>query len=393
MEKISIVTEKIKPRLLTLNFALICLLYLALYMIFHSLNTTLPIYIKQFGGTTKIAGLALTSLTVAAIISRPITGFLLDKYGRKRLLISGLLLFLVPSIIYIWMIPIPLLIIFRFVQGSGWGIGHTAVSTVALDIIPHERTGEGLGFFSLFNSVSMALSPAIALWLVFHYSFRELFIACLFLMVCIFFMVFLIRYPTIERQLNGSKFYLIEKASLRPSVIIFLVLFANSSTTSFLALYALELGLKTAGFFFTAVALTTLISRPLSGLIVDKLKQKGFDICFLIGVIAVVNGILVLSFTSTSLHLVIAGLFYGFCSGFIYSIMLVLSIHSVSQEKKGAANATYWTAFDMGVSLGSIFWGFIAAAFGYRLMFSLTIIPLLIAIVIYFRPKFSLSQL
>ncbi|RJX29418.1 MAG: MFS transporter [Dethiobacter sp.] len=389
MEKLSGVTEQLKPRLLTLNFALICLSNLTLYMVFHSLNTSLPIYIKQFGGTTKIAGLALTSLTVAAIISRPLTGWSLDKYGRKLLLIGGLLLFLIPSIIYIWMIPVLLLIIFRFVQGLGWGIGHTAVSTVALDIVPSERMGEGLGFFSLFNSVSMALSPAIALWLIYHYSFRELFIVCFFLMIGTFFVVLLIRYPIIEKQLNDYKFKFMEKAALRPALIIFLVLFANSSVTSFLALYAIDLGLKTAGFFFTAMALTTLISRPLSGLIVDRLRQKGFDICFVIGAIAVVIAILVLVLSSTSLHLVVAGLLYGLCSGFIYSIMLVLSIRSVFAGEKGAANATYWTALDMGVALGSLFWGFIAAAFGYRLMFNLTIIPILIAIFIYFKYRIS----
>jgi predicted MFS family arabinose efflux permease len=64
--------------------------------------------------------------------------------------------------------------------------------------------------------------------------------------------------------------------------------------------------------------------------------------------------------------------------------MLTLAISSVSPEKRGAANATFWIGFDIGVALGSVLWGIVAAAMGYRLMFNLTIIPLVIALAVYF---------
>ena len=65
----------VQERLWTLNFILICFSAFASFLAFHSLHPTLPIYIEKFGGTAKIAGLALTSLTVAAIFSRPVTGW------------------------------------------------------------------------------------------------------------------------------------------------------------------------------------------------------------------------------------------------------------------------------------------------------------------------------
>lgn len=383
-----------KPRLWSLNFIIVCLSNLTLYMVFHSLNSTLPIYIEQFGGTTKIAGLALTSLTVAAIIARPITGWYLDKYGRMLLLIGGLILFLIPSIIYIRMIPVVLLIIFRFVQGLGWGVGHTAISTVALDIVPPERMGEGLGFYSLFNSLSMALSPAIALWLIFQYSFRELFIACSYLTLCTLIVSLFIRFPKIEKQTSSPGFELLEIAAMWPSIVIFFVVFANSSAISFLALYTIDLGLtaSAAGLFFTAMALTTLTSRPLSGIIVDRTGQKGFDFCVMIGSIAAFIAILVLVYAFKPMHLLVAGLLYGLCSGFLQSIMLILSIRNAPIEKKSIANALYWTAVDMGVASGSLFWGFIAAAFGFKLMFGLNLIPVMLAIFIYFTSRTGTKQ-
>lgn len=376
---------QVKPALWSLNFVIVCLSNFILLMVFSSLNTTLPVYIEQFGGTTKIAGLALTSLSVAAFISRLITGWSLDKYGRRLFLMGGLILFLTPTVIYIRMIPVILLIIFRFIQGLGWGIGHTALSTVATDIVPRERMGEGLGFYGITASISTALSPAMALWLIHHYSFRELFIACFILSLGTLIGVLFIRYPKNETQVSGSKFKLLEKAALTPSIVAFFVALATSSVFSFLALYTIDLGLKTAaGFFFTAMASTSFASRPLSGVIVDRIGKKGFDLCVVIGFVAVIAAIFFLVYISTPLHLIIAGLLYGLCFGFFQSIMLILSVRSVPAEKKGTANAFYWTALDMGMAIGSLFWGVVAAAFGYKNMFNLTMIPIIVAVVIYF---------
>jgi MFS family permease len=389
MGKTSTVTQQPAIPLLTLNFALICLSNLTLYMVFYGLNPTLPIYIEQFGGTTEIAGLALTSLTLAAIISRPVTGWCVDKYGRRLFLVIGLLLFLLPSLIFIWMIPVWWLILLRFVQGLGWGVGHTAVTNVALDVVPPQRMGEGMGYFTLFTSIAMALSPPIALWMISQYSFQSLFTVTALVIICTLIVTFFIRYPRVEKPPAGERPVFLEKSALLPSLVILLIMFSYTAVVSFLALYALDLGLQTAGYFFTASAITTMAARPLSGYIVDKTGRKGFNICFGIGTVAPIIALVILAFLSSTLHLVIAGLLYGVCLGFIYSTILIITVRRAPPERKGAANATYWTAVDVGMAVGSMFWGFIAASMGYQLMFILTIIPLAAAIFIYYNYRLS----
>jgi MFS family permease len=389
MEKALTVIERQAAPLVTMNFAIICMSNLTLYMVFYGMNPTLPIYIEQFGGTTKIAGLALTSLTLAAIIARPVTGWCIDKYGRRLVLIIGLIMFLLPSLVFIRMIPVLWLILFRFIQGLGWGVGHTAVTNVALDVVPLQRIGEGLGYFTLFTSIAMALSPPIALWLIDQYSFQLLFIVSSLVIICTLIVILFIRYPRIEKPPTGDRPVFLEKSALLPSLVIFLIMFPYSAIVSFLALYALNLGLQTAGYFFTAMAFTTMVARPLSGYIVDKMGRKGFDICFGIGTVPPIIALVILVFLSSTLHLVIAGLLYGVCVGFILSTILILAVRRAPPERKGAANATYWTAIDVGVAGGSMFWGFIVADLGYRLMFSLTIIPFAIAIFIYYKYRIS----
>lgn len=103
-----------------------------------------------------------------------------------------------------------------------------------------------------------------------------------------------------------------------------------------------------------------------------------------LGVTAIVTAMYTLAITSTSYHLAIGGIFFGIGFGLIQPGMLALCINYVPPSRRGAANATYWTAFDIGVALGSILWGMVTEIVGYEAMFKLGIIPPLLAMLYYF---------
>ncbi len=383
-----------KPPLWTTSFILICLSALTTFVAFHSLLPTLPVYIQQFGGSTSLAGMALGSLTVAAVLTRPITGWALDNYGRRLIYLGGILLFTIPTIIYIWMIPVVALIFFRFIQGMGWGMCNTSSATIASDVVPAKRMGEGMGFFSLAASISLAISPGIGLWIVDSFSFPALFISCSVLMLVSLLLALPIKYPQREKQKEKIKFVFMERAALRPAMVILFVTFTYSAVLSFLALFVRAQGMGTAGVFFLTLALTTLITRPLSGLIVDRRGNSGYDFAVIVGTLATLVAMPILAQTSTLTHLVVSAVFYGIGFGFIQPTMVALCISKVPPERRGGANATYWTAFDIGVATGSISWGLIADAFGYSTMFNLTMIPVAVAAAIYFfsRPKSATNR-
>ncbi len=373
-----------RPRLWTLNFMLVCLSALSVYIAFHSLIPTLPVYIEKYGGSKGTAGLALAFLTAAAVVIRPVTGWALDGYGRRAILFAGLIVFLIPSVFYVFMIPLIPLLFFRLVQGFGWGICNTSQATVASDVLPRKRMGEGLGFFSLTVSISLATAPAIGLWLMDRFSFRVLFAAGSVLTAVSLVLAMLIRYPRLEMPVARARFVFMEKAALRPALVVLLVTVTYSSLLSFLALFARQKGMNSAGLFFITLAVTTLISRPLSGAIVDRKGLRGYNFVVPVGLVAVMAGLAVLARISTSLQLVEGGVLYGIGFGLIQPAMLTLCINSVPPARRGAANATYWTAFDIGVAAGSILWGMAADAFGYEMMFNLNLIPALLALAVYF---------
>lgn len=108
----------------------------------------------------------MATLTVASVIIRPFAGLVLDTRDRRKLiLLFEIVLFLIPSALYIFLVPFWALLILRFVQGLGWGITHTTMATVATDIVPSLRLAEGMGTFYVTGSMASALAPLMCLWL------------------------------------------------------------------------------------------------------------------------------------------------------------------------------------------------------------------------------------
>ena len=136
-------------QLWTKNFIIITLLNFLIFFSFQMLQPTLPIYVKELGGTDSVVGLVTGIFTVSALIARPFAGKTLDKIGRKPVFIIGLAIFAASVLAYSWLPIIGLILFFRLIHGFGWGISNTAVNTIASDNIPKARFGEGMGYFSL----------------------------------------------------------------------------------------------------------------------------------------------------------------------------------------------------------------------------------------------------
>ncbi|MGM0689375.1 MAG: MFS transporter [Bacillota bacterium] len=396
MEKVDAVKSKSgtneNPKLWTKDFIFICLSSFFLFLAFHSMIPTLPIYMERFGGGASGAGLPLAALTIGAVLTRPVTGWALDVYGRKAIFFGGLLLFLIPVFFYIWMIPAYFLIIMRFFQGMGWGIGNTASSTVASDIVPLRRMGEGMGIFTLTLTLPMAVSPAISLWVLDRYSFSLLFgITSLLTLLSIMF-VFFIRFPRQEKQKIKPKFNLLEKSGIKPALVILMFTISYSSMLSFLPVYALSQNIESTGLFYTAFALATLMTRPLSGMFVDRKGEKGFNLAIATGCICICIALIIVARASLISHLIMGGILYGIGFGMGQPTIHALCIRSAPPQKRGAANATYWTAYDVGIFLGSIIWGLVVTLAGYHLMFYLNILPITIALIIHFMPYRNKKQ-
>lgn len=386
-----------KPKLWTANYLLVWSSTLILFLAFTSMTPTLPLYMERYGNIAGAAGFPLAALTIGAVLSRPFAGWGLDLYGRKRIFWGGMMLFILPSIIYIGMVEATLLIALRFIQGIGWGFCNTAVNTVASDNIPIKRMGEGMGYFTLTSSIAMLAGPAIGLWLVDNYSFSLYFTAALLILFISVIPMLFVKYQRAEKNIQKQKQKLkpvfMDKDGLKPAFVTLLYCLGNSAAFSFLPVYAMTQGVTNSWVFFTSFPISSIIFRPLFGALLDKKGKKGCDLVVVIGIIAQILAMLVLARTSSTFHLILGGSFFGIGFGALQLAMFADTIRRMPVHKRGAANATFWTAFDLGIAAGSILWGLLAALWGFFMMFHLTIIFTAAALLVYFfMPSRPLPQ-
>lgn len=374
-----LLTRPQEEALWTKNFVLICIINLFIFTGFQMLLPTIPVYVEKLGGQESMAGLVMGAFTISAMLIRPWAGNAIDSLGRKPIFFFGLVIFILSVLAYIWAPSVLILLLLRFIHGFGWGSSSTAAGTIAADLIPKSRLGEGMGYYSLTSTLAMAMAPSIGLYLISQKGFTTMFMVSATLVFTALLLANFLTYRPLETKAK-TQGALFEPAAFLPSLMIFFCTMTYGSIVSFIALYAREQGITNIGPFFTVYALTIAISRPLGGIIVDR---RGFNVVVIPGLILVILTMLILSQASGLPTFLLAASLYGMGFGTLHSTLQAMAIKGLPPNRRGAANGTFFSAFDLGIGGGSILWGVVAQQWGYSTMYLWVALPALIALTIY----------
>jgi MFS family permease len=372
-----------RPKIWTKDFIGITIINLLIFMGFQMLLPTLPLYVKSLGGADSAIGWITGLTTISALIIRPVSGVAVDKWGRKVILLAGIGLIIAVTLSY-WLFPyVGVILAIRFLHGFGWGASSTSSNTVATDVISKERFGESMGFFSLSSGLAMALAPGLGLALLAGGDASNLMFTSTGFGVVAFCLALFFRYRTIERQqIATKKAAIFEPASILPAIVMFFVSTAYGSIVSFLSIYALEKGIANIGMYFFVYAAAMLVTRPIFGRLVDRLK---FSAAMYPGLILLIIAMVILSQASTMLSFLFVALLFGVGFGAVQSSLQTLAVIYASKDRLGAANATFFTGFDGGIGFGSIIAGVVSSALGYNWMYlTFAIFPALAGILYFF---------
>ncbi|ELC8442590.1 MFS transporter [Clostridium perfringens] len=365
-------------RLWTKSYIMLTVKALLLFSGFYLLMPTLPMFIKQLGGSDSQVGFIIGVFTISAVIIRPIVGGLMDKYGRRIFIISGLLFFAITMYFYDWVTGIIFLIILRILHGVSWAIATTSIGTAVTDVIPTSRRGEGMGWYGLAMTLGMALGPILGLWVIKSYSFHYLFLVCTALALIAFILSFVTKIPKVKNT-EKQQISFFEKTVLPIAIVTFFLSLTFGGITTFLPLFATKIQVN-AGTFFLVYAITLILTRPITGKISDK---HGEGIIIIPALIILAIALLVLTLTKGNIGLVITAILYGIGFGSAQSALQVATIRLAPPEKRGVANATFFTAFDLGIGLGSIILGFVLQLMGYQMLFIVCALSALISLLIF----------
>ncbi len=139
-------------------------------------NVALPHMAADLSASQDQINWVLTSYIVASAIALPISGWLADKVGRKRLLLISVVGFTVASVLCASAVSLTEMVVFRAFQGvSGAFIVPLAQATL-FDINPREKHGQAMALFGGGVMIGPILGPVLGGWLTDNYNWRWVFL-------------------------------------------------------------------------------------------------------------------------------------------------------------------------------------------------------------------------
>ena len=151
-----------KEKIWNRDFVLLILSNFLMYITYYAILSALPVYLVSDLHASKMqVGLVVGVYTIASVLVRPFSGFALDKFGRRTIFLSGLIIYTFLLVGYLVALSITSIILLRFAQGLTWGFTTVSGSTIAVDNIPTSKRGEGIGYFSLSTTLGMSVGPVI----------------------------------------------------------------------------------------------------------------------------------------------------------------------------------------------------------------------------------------
>lgn len=359
-----------KERLWTKNFTLLVLITLFSFVVRQMAMSTFPMMVEWAGGSNSVAGALTLLLTAASIVVRLFSGPLTDRFGRRAFMVLGAIIFAFSTVMIAVFPNLYVIAVMQLFFGAGLSCITTASGAAVVDVAPASRLGEGLGFYTLGNSVAMAIGPAMGLYLIGlgdGKSYRLLYVFATAVLVFTAFMGAAVSYKAPKRERIRLSFReMIEPSTLPAAFLQFLAIFSFTSVISYIATYAAEAGIGNIGSFFTVYAIGMILIRLVIGRIVDKGKECQVVMASMIVMAAAFLGIV---FASSLAELMILALVLGFGQGAVMPTLQNAAMKHVTPERRGAGNATYQLFSDIGTGIGAAVWGVVADNMGFSAIY------------------------
>lgn len=365
-------TEKARPameRLWNSNYLRVWGANFCLFFSFMLLTPLLPLYLTDtYGASKQEIGFVLSGYTLVALAVRSLSGYIVDSFPRKKVLLLSFFCFALFFAGYILAGTLAFFTIVRTLHGAPFGVATVSNSTVAIDVLPSSRRSEGIGYYGLSNNLATAISPTVAL-LIYQVwpDFDVLFALSLAVGMGAFVLncgVKLKTRPLLKNlmPLSLDRFILTKGWSQGLCVVCFA--FSYGVISTYIALYAKEhLGITGGtGLFFFLLALGLILSR-LTGS--RSLRRGLITRNATVGVLTALCGYLLFAAVHDPWAYYASALIIGLGNGHMFPAFQMMFINLASNNQRGAANSTLLVSWDVGIGLGILLGGVIADHFGF----------------------------
>src|SRR5262245_21949572 len=347
----------------------------------HGMLVLLPLFIRSLGGDELVIGLLLGLGLGVSVVLRPGIGALLDRLGRRRVLVWGSAVNTVslPLFCLVRHVDEGLVALTIFHLAAG-GALFAAYFTYAADLVPATRRAEGIAIFGIAGMIPNGLGPALGEVMIARAGYPGFFLTATAFALASLLLSTLV--PGLKAEPHGLRLgtpwitsgrdvmHLLRRGGVLP-VLLAAALFGVGVNAAFyfVAPFTRDLFIMHASPFFVAYATTTVLLRIVGRRLPDRVGPQRIAVPSF-GVFAA--GLVALCFLPVPGVLVLAGVACGAGHGSLFPTLNALTVERTPPRLHGIAVSLYTAALDLGGVVGTPLCGAIARGFGYRTMFALT---------------------
>jgi MFS family permease len=350
------------PGLVSSTFLLIIAAAFALFTAVGAVVPVLPRFVEgPLEGGPVAVGFVVGTFFVATLLARVLAGRLGDERGRKVVIVGGAAVMAGAIAVFPLASDVVVLAVLRFIQGAGEAAFYVGAATAVTDLVPAERRGQAVSYFSGALYGGIAFGPLVGEWLLSGGSYNRVWIMAAALGALAALLSLGLREGPRPARI-GARAKLVHPAGLVPGSAFGLGTFGYAAFAAFMPLYAPSLGLEGSAPVFGLYAGLTLLGRLFGARIPDRLGPSRTARA---GLVTMAVGMAVLGAWHT-----VPGLWTGtalFAAGnaFMVPALLSLALDAAPDGERAAVVGTVVAFFDLGQGAGALLLGPMVAVSGY----------------------------
>lgn len=367
------------------RFILCMVMSMSVSFAYGMLNPVLSVYASTLGILTDVVGTILSVASLLCMVARLSVGGFSEFFGKKKLILIATGLCFFGYCFYLVATNLIVLFAARCMQAVGQGMTLTLLSIMAIESLPAEKLGSGIGVFSLSSSLAQCIAPMIGSMLAGKEKYKILFALCVVISCLSVILATQVKEEYIKpekvpwtRLLNPKSYICIE--AMPAAIMMIFNGTIYSAVANYLTIYGFSKGLLNVGIFFIINSATMLLTRPLSGYLSDK---KPLWVIMLPAYLAQAMACLLIAQRMGLFTICIGGVLYGFGFGSSQAAIQIMAVKSVDGAKRALANSTYYFGGDIGLSVGALSAGVLAKVSGYEFMYLIMSVMALICVSYY----------
>lgn len=373
-------------RLWNRNYLLVMTANFLLFFSLYNLMPILPIYLAdELNAGHDVIGEVMSAFIVTALMIRPFSGYFVDSFPRKKVLLICYSAFVLMNVGYVVFSSVLAFGIVRLLQGFAFGSTSVSNSTVAIDVLPSCRRSEGIGYYGISNNLAMAIGPSVALALYnsidnIHVVFAVPLLSALIGLTCLTAVKNKPRAIVKAPPMSLDRFFLMKSIPEGLTLIVFA--FSSATLTTYLAIYGKEeLGIYSgSGIFFLVLSAGLIFSRVLT----NKWVRMGYIVRNVkAGMLLITVGFLIFICSKGNFFFYLSALVIGLGYGTMCPSYQSMFINLAPNSRRGTANSSYLTSWDVGAGIGIISAGYIAEASSYHTVYTICFALCVIGCIIY----------